>query len=287
MFKTHSLETVNQLVKCLSNPRFEVSGTIKDIRQLINTEFWPAAVPEGLIVKNDEQAKLRARSILYSYDIVDISSEISKKSVMNAPMIRFLDYGCGDGNTVVAAKELGVDAHGYDIKKRWNDDIPVLTTDLDKIKSQGPYSHILVYDVIDHVSKEQAIDLLRNVRDLSDTTTQISLRAHPWLSRHGAHTYYKLNKAYAHLFLDDNELAEVTDEKVQKILRPLKYYNELLAEADLNVVKSDPIKRPIEPFFKDPQILEQLLKVTNNPGAKWIEEVLSLEFVDYRLSRLT
>lgn len=284
MFKTNSLESVNQLVQCLENPTFEVSGRIKDIRALMDTEFWPAAVPQGLIVKNDEQAKLRARSILYSYDIVDISNEISKKSVLTTPMTKFLDYGCGDGNCVLAAKELGIDAYGYDIVNKWKAANDALTTDINAIKNNGPYSHILIYDVLDHVTKGQAIAILNNVRELSDATTKISLRVHPWLSRHGAHTYYKLNKAYAHLFLSDEELAAVTEEKIEKVVRPLKYYEEIISNSGLKISKTDIINRPLEPFFKTPQILEQLMKITNNT-AKWVETVLSFEFVDYQLSR--
>lgn len=292
MFKTNSLEAVGQLALCLENPSYEIKGKIKDIRTLLNTEFWPSAVPEGLIVKNEEQAKLRARSILYSYDIIDVSAEISKQSMLTKPQTKLLDYGCGDGSTVMAAKEMGVEAYGYDINHKWKNDNPSLTTDFELIKNNAPYSHILIYDVIDHTSYDQALALLNNIKELSDSTTKIAVRVHPWLSRHGAHTYYKLNKAYAHLFVLDEELHQLTDEKVEKIVRPMKYYSDLFANARLNAVTTNPIKRPLEQFFKDPQIMEHLQKITVGTddnthlrSVKWIEEVLSIEFIDYQLSK--
>lgn len=285
MFKTNSIESAKQLLECMDNATIEIKGNIKDIMPLMKTEFWPSAVPEGLIVKNDDQAKLRARSILYSFDIIDIASSPDKQSLMDKPLPKLLDYGCGQGHVVMAAKEMGVDAYGYDIDKKWKTDHTQLSTDITTIKKNAPYSHILIYDVIDHVPRKQAIALLNNVKEMSDETTKIIVRTHPWLSRHGAHTYYKLNKAYAHLFLDENDLSKYTEEKVEKVLTPMKYYTDLFKESGLKVVSTDPINKPVDAFFKTPILLEHIKKVTNNPPEQWIDTVLAFEFIDYKLSK--
>lgn len=282
MFKTNSIDSARKLFDCIENPTIEISGKIKEIRPLLDTEFWPDAVPDGLIVKTEEQAKLRARSILYAYNMVGIPN--TSESISD----QMLDYGCGDGNTVLCAKEMGIDAYGYDIKphSNWGTDNNAFTTDLANIRGRI-FKHILIYDVLDHVTKEQAIDILTNVKKSCDSNTTISLRVHPWLSRHGAHTYYKINKAYAHLFLNEEELAVATNENVTKIYRPMRYYEELINTSGLKVVKLDIIRRPIEPFFKNAMILEKIKEITGSTGSssdEWIDTVLSMEFIDYKLS---
>jgi len=290
MFKTDSIETAARLVGVLDDPIIEISGKIRDFRNLLETEFWPAAVPEGLIVKNEEQAKLRARTILYAYDIVDVSNQLNKSSDKTG-QIRLLDYGCGAGHTVMVAKAMGIDAYGYDVEKKWHEDDPALTTDPDTIKRAGPFSHILLYDVIDHVSQDQAQVMLENVKSIASANaggkTTIIIRTHPWLSRHGAHTYYKINKAYAHLFLTEQELPNYTAEKVNKILRPMKYYDELFKSAGLIAETVNIVNRPIESFFKQAQVLDKFKELTEMTTASdfetWFEHVLSIEFVDYKI----
>lgn len=279
MFKTNSLESVQMIAKCLENPTYEIKGTIKEVAPLLHTEFWPAAVPSGLIVTNEEHSKMRARSILYSYEI---AGAVNKQSLLNQQPARVLDYGCGAGHVVLAAREMGIHAYGYDIDQKWQLESDYLSTNLDYIKQFAPYSHILIYDVIDHT--EEQLTVLKNVAELSDSNTKISLRTHPWTSRHAAHTYYKLNKAYAHLFLSDDELAQYTQENVVKTTRPIKHYKDLIERAGLKIMHTETINKPLDQFFLNAQIIECLSKVLSNSSREWIETVLSIEFVDYKLS---
>jgi 2-polyprenyl-3-methyl-5-hydroxy-6-metoxy-1,4-benzoquinol methylase len=280
MFKTRSIESVSQIANCLENPSFEVSGKIKDIISLLHTDAWPLAVPTGLIVQNDDQAKLRARSILYSFDIMQSAN---KQSLMEKTPIKFLDYGCGGGHVTMAAIDANINAFGYDIVKQWDVDHPNLFTDIESVKQNGPYTHILLYDVIDHVPSDQAADILRNISDLSDSKTQISVRIHPWTSRHGAHTYYKLNKAYAHLFLSDDQLQQYTDYQTTKIDRPIKYYKDLFTEAGLKIKSNDILKKPLDDFFKIEEV-NAMLRDRLEASSDWLDSVLPIEFIDYKLT---
>lgn len=279
MFKTQSIDSLKQIANCLTNPTFEISGRIKDVLSLLHTEAWPLAVPNGLIVQDEDQAKLRAKSILYSYDI---AQSANKQSLLETAPIKFLDYGCGGGHVTLAAIEAGIDAYGYDITKQWTDEIPQLSNDYQSTKANAPYTHILLYDVIDHAERSQAAQILHNLSDLSDSNTQILVRTHPWTSRHGAHTYYKLNKAYAHLFMSDEELEQYTDHKISKVLRPMKYYQDLFTEADLKVRSTEIIKKPLEQFFQTEEI-NAILRDKMEANSEWLDSVLPIEFIDYRL----
>jgi 2-polyprenyl-3-methyl-5-hydroxy-6-metoxy-1,4-benzoquinol methylase len=279
LFKTQTIESLKQIANCLTNPSFEISGKIKDVQSLLHTDAWPLAVPNGLIVQDEDQAKLRAKSILYSYDI---AQSTNKQSLLEAAPIKFLDYGCGGGYVTLAAIEAGIDAYGYDITKQWADGLPQLSDDYQLIKTNAPFTHILLYDVIDHVDHSQAVQIFDNLKELSDSNTQILVRTHPWTSRHGAHTYYKLNKAYAHLFISDEELDQYTDHKISKVMRPMKYYKDLFTGAGLESISTDVYKKPLEQFFLIEEI-NAILRDKLEARSEWLDSVLPIEFIDYKL----
>lgn len=245
------------------------------IERLVLSEFWPKAVPEAMIVRHKEIAKNRARSII----------SIIPGGVINK---KFLDFGCGTGDCVNAASSANL-AIGYDITQHqeWVGDN--FTTDFDKVRVNGPFDVILMYDVFDHIlgNVQEALGQLRSV---CSSSTVVHVRCHPWTSVHGGHVYEKLNKAYAHLFLTDAQLEKYQTTNVRKINRPLTFYNEAWKEAGFKIISNVNHKinwdGEIGQFMNNQDVTEFLDK--KSPQAvfgtsEWQNNILPIEFVDFRL----
>jgi len=252
----------------------EVKQTLsqEELIELINSNKWPQAVPSVLICKTDEDKVERAENILNL--IVDDKNLIKK---------RFLDFGCGEGSVVIAAKNRGAELSiGYDpsLNDSTNDS---LTNNLDAIKQHGLFDTILIYDVLDH--SDDPVSILKTAFNLLSTEGVILLRTHPWTSRHGAHAYNTINKAYIHLFLNEDTLKSlgVTLDNKQKIIRPLGTYEKWIKAADLKIKHISEDRTKVDDIFvTNPLkgILMNKLSLT-----EWTTFQLELSFIDYILTK--
>lgn len=103
-----------------------------------------------------------------------------------------------------------------------------LTTDWQKILTQGPFDVVILYDVMDHCV--DPIAALQSVRQVCTSSTHVFSRFHPFCGPHGGHLYQTINKAYVHLFFTEHELKQmgVEPDFPQKVLFPLGAVDEWL-----------------------------------------------------------
>lgn len=284
MFETTDYEKLSLISDCFERPRFSISGDLKDnIDKLILSDMWPNEVPPSMVVRNDRQIAVRAKSIAHSHGLHTMRGK------------KFLDFGCGNGSVVLEACKLGLSAYGYDVTKQWSDDIAMsqdlshdagafsFSTDRDYIVANGPYDIIGVYDVIDHImTHDEAVDAMSFVKRCAAPGTIIKVRCHPWTSRHGGHLYESINKAYAHILLSDEEYEKHATVKVRKITRPLAEYGKIFEKAGFSVVSFDKSQMPMDNIF----LSEPLIKAFNKRlfvDAGWQSQVLPMTFIDYNL----
>ena len=98
---------------------------LENIRNLLEGSEWPLAVPEGRICDTESKQVERANGIINIF----VSEYLKDK--------KFLDFGCGEGQVVLAAnKNEASYSIGYDIKKKWDEaTITELTTQGEKLLS--------------------------------------------------------------------------------------------------------------------------------------------------------
>ena len=213
---------------------------------------WPEAAPAFLICQNTEEDKTERAEGIINY----IAENFTNK--------KFCDFGCGEGHVAREAGKIAGYSIGYDVVK--DGTLPwesteydySLTTDFEKIKQNGPYDIILLYDVLDHVKSPE--DVLKQVASISNANTKIFVRFHPWIGRHGGHLYKDLNKAWAHLVFTEEELKlmGIKLQNVNKCFRPLSVQKKLFDETGFEIVTSDTIKSTVEKFFRRPKIMKRL-----------------------------
>lgn len=244
---------------------------LEDLKALLLSNEWPYAVDPLMICdENLEQDKFeRAAGILDT--VVDI----------NFSGLKFLDFGCGEGHTVLEAKKRNAIAYGYDPIQKGNlyDGIEI-TNDFNIVESNAPYNIILLYDVIDHC--DSPIEILQQVKKISNKDTKIFIRCHPWTSRHASHLYKKMNKAFMHLVFTQQELAEMGFEleKGQRFLWPLKTYRQLFLDSGLKVISENIEKQLPELFFKNNKLI--FSRISRLFGIQSFPEFqTSQNFVDY------
>lgn len=285
MFETSDIEKLQSIIGCFENPRFSISGKLKDnIDSLILSDLWPNEVAPSLVVRSEQQVAVRAKSIAHSYGLHNMRGK------------KFLDFGCGNGAVVLEACKMGLAAFGYDPIKQWPDDIVLsqdltyeagnftFSTDLDQILSNGPYDIIGLYDVIDHImTHEEAVEALSFVRKCATPNTIIKVRCHPWTSRHGGHLYETINKAYAHILLSDEEYQKHAKVKVRRITRPIAEYTKIFESSGFKIANCDKLSIPTEKLFSS----EYLIKAFDSRlvgNANWQSFVLPMTFIDYVLN---
>ena len=208
-----------------SQPRPALSAEFEELKQLLLSDRWPAAVePDLLCSPTSESDKVKRAE-----GIINLTCK---------PHLRgknFLDMGCGEGHVVMQSlEERPAVAVGFDLTQPAGSSLSwevfqnrsVLTTSYKTVKDHGPYDIVLLYDVLDHVKGEKPLSLLAKIRELTSPGARIYIRCHPWLGRHGGHLYQKLNKAFAHLIFSNEELAALGCESVYttQSLYPLKEY---------------------------------------------------------------
>ena len=243
---------------------------------VLASPMWPEAVPSFLICEDKEEDRQdRAEGILdFVYQNLDI--DITRK--------KFLDFGCEAGHVALEAGKKALKSVGYDIKKYGNytweetDSNCFLTTDFEKVKENGHYHFIMLYDVLDHV--ENPVEVLKQVRSVCTSNSVVFLRFHSWMSRHGAHLYKKFNKAWIQLVFSEDELKlmGLVPETVQRYIRPIATQKGFIEEAGFNVIKESIETSAVEPFFKESVLKSRFF---SNFGTEFPEFQMSQSFNDY------
>jgi 2-polyprenyl-3-methyl-5-hydroxy-6-metoxy-1,4-benzoquinol methylase len=209
---------------------------------------WSAAVPPDLICdENSHEDKMdRANGIR---DVFHPNFVFDNKKV--------LDFGTGYGHLIQSILEKNpAFVIGYDILGDFqvgNTDKSLLTTSWDEVTKNGPYDLIYLYDVIDHVEHEQPHEILLKAKSVLKDDGVIRMRAHPFISKHGGHTYTKVNKGYAHLILTKEELSllghNFKNYPTIFVTTPVKTYNEFINKAGLRNADQKTITEPADSWY--------------------------------------
>lgn len=170
----------------------------KHVSDLMAIDCWPPAVPEFALLQkvSDKDNANRASAVL--------------DTMVNLPLegLDCLDFGCGEGWVTNELMNRGVaSATGFDIVQyeKWEEHKGIFTTNE---KGLTRYDMIFLIDVLDH--SEDPINVMRLVKRMLKPGGVVYVRCHPWTSKHGTHVFKQgLNKAYIHLFLTNDEIAEL------------------------------------------------------------------------------
>lgn len=234
-------------------PSFERSK----LKALLKSDRWPLAVNPHLIVNNDsyDDKLSRGETIL---DTFVENGLVNKK---------FLDFGCGEGHVAKAGSERATFSVGYDIDDSgWEafheSDRFMLTNDWQAVINKGPYDVVFLYDVLDHIDSEDPIDVLKMIYDVLVPKGRIYVRCHPWCSRTSTHVYRNLNKAFVHMFFNEEELREMGCEPlpIRKILHPIVTYDDWFQKSGFKKVDEKVLRQDVEPFFLKEELLSSLVK---------------------------
>jgi len=258
----------------------------EDINALIESEEWPDAVLNFQIIddKSEEDKLDRAEGII---DIL-MEESLTNKS--------FLDFGCGEGHLVKYVAQEATKVAGYDIVSsgsfKWEtqENNSLLSTDFIKIKENGPYDIIFIYDVIDHTNN--SVGVLKKARAVLKDNGIIYLRCHPWCSRHAGHLYRQINKAFIHLILSEQELIDLgfspNFKNINKVMYPLKQYHQYIEDSNLKIKKMEIDEQDVESFFKNNKFIKNRIlnlfeKINWTEGCPVFQ--MKQNFVDYILEK--
>jgi cyclopropane fatty-acyl-phospholipid synthase-like methyltransferase len=206
-----------------------------------------------------------------------------------------LDIGCGEGHCAAICSEYETELSvGYDIKAydKWSNFEPKsnlkLTTDFEEVKRSGPYSVVILFDVLDHITGQDPASLLAMAKEVLADDGKIYLRTHPFTSRHATHLYHELNKAYVHLVFSQEELESLVPnskykESTIRVTRPVATYEGLIKSVDLKIESKRNTTEKVEQFFKIPKISERIIK--NTGFQEYPEFQMTLQFIDYVLTK--
>ena len=256
-----------------------MAATFEALKDLLGSGQWPQAAPDFLICEESDKDKYERAEGILAYMGQDIKGK------------KFLDFGCGEGHVAQKAVELGAEsAIGYDTKQlgglTWDSQTGncLLTTDIEKAKSGGPYDLILLYDVLDH--SDDPVNILATARDMLAPQGRIYVRCHPISSRHATHLYKKINKAYIHLVFTDDELKQLGYENdiKQRTYFPQVDNNRWFGQAKLKAISHDCVRSDIDPFFKQNEMVKsRIMRPPYNKG--FPDHQLGQVFNDYVLVR--
>lgn len=235
------------------------NSDITTLKSLLASDTWPQAIDKNLICQQDSEIDKisRAEGILELLVEKDLTGK------------KFLDFGCGEGHVAYKAMaqeplvSVGYDIDVYDSWSKFNGDRLIFTSDFEEVKNNAPYDIVLIYDVIDHMDKNQSIQILKNIRDLLSDNGTIYLRTHPFCSRHATHLYHSINKAFIHLVFNVSELQEMGYEapETAKIVFPIAQYGEIIKQAGLAISHSNIIREKVEPFFKKNTLIKERIRM--------------------------
>jgi 2-polyprenyl-3-methyl-5-hydroxy-6-metoxy-1,4-benzoquinol methylase len=226
----------------------EIDGEIRyKLIDMVKSDQWPEAVPNYLICLDTEEDKTdRAEGIL-EY----IETPIANK--------KFLDFGCGEGHVALKASKDANKSVGYDIEKTGNlnweqEGNCLLTTKLENLKTHAPYDIILLYDVLDHCKDPE--EVLNQVKNLCDEKTEVYIRFHGFMSRHGTHLYKQINKAWAHIYLNEKEIEHMglKETYARKVYFPIKEQEELIFKCGFKKTKEKIVHCNVENYFQNPYL---------------------------------
>lgn len=249
--------------------------SLNEIRNSLESNDWPLAVEPHLICDSPEKVKIRSNTIL---DIF-VAENFKNK--------RFLDFGCGEGNTIEAAytREAKL-AFGFDVdESKYKFNKQFFSNDFNVVRQHAPFDIVLLHDVLDHIVLFDPIEALQKVASILSDEGRIYVRNHPWSSRHGGHLYTKKNLGFLHLILDEVELMRLTGLETEhniKVLNPLETYRYWIKEANLEIKSEIVIRSEVEDFFLRPSIIrERLNKNWENP--QLIQNQMEIDFVEFVL----
>lgn len=264
----HNSQSKNTIQALSVDPSFNIIDAV-------NSDIWPPAVDQHLIVdlNKEEDLKERANGVIEIY----MNENLEGK--------KFLDFGCGDGRVVEAAKNAQF-AIGYDIKNHdyWSN--VNCTTDWRKIEDNGPYDVVLAFDVLDHLINENPLDALKKIKSVMKNKSILHVRFHPFTSRSAIHSHRKLNKAYLQLVLNNEQLLSLLPNEGDFIpnngpSKPIMAYEQWIRDSGFLITSREENKLYPEEFFKNPNIANL---IQNKTGFNEFPEFqLSLEFIDYKL----
>jgi 2-polyprenyl-3-methyl-5-hydroxy-6-metoxy-1,4-benzoquinol methylase len=250
-----------------------LSEETKVFLDLLKSNDWAEAVPTLSICENTEEDKLIRGEGIIDY----LNSNLENKKI--------LDFGCGEGHAVFQASKVASKSVGYDLVQSGNllweiDDKYLLTTDFDKVIANGPYDAVILYDVLDHCS--DPVNILKKMHVFSTKQTEIFVRCHSWMSRHGSHLYKQINKAWIHVFLTEMELQQFGCKMdfVRKYYFPLNEHRGWFTKSDLRITFEEISHTTVEPFFQRSEFTSRIPKEFNGEFPTW---QLSQSFNDYVL----
>ena len=299
-FKISNPSTIRRFIDKYKNDIKEITLNVKDddlflsdlLCVLKDDNSWPEAIQASMITDptSDEELQVRAKNIIEMMVEQDVFG------------LNILDFGCGEGD--VAAEIMNRGARkvvAYDIKEgnKWptfsNQGDITYTTDWKKVIEGAPYDFVLIYDVLDHVIDREPKDVLSEISRLLSKDGLISIRCHPWISRHGTHLYTQLNKAFAHLIFDDEKLKRLGYESTptRKVIHPMITYKNWIEKAGLSIVKEEKHQEPVEEFFLKNDFLKSIIQkhFKNSPLTEYKEgkgdlsRVMSFHFCDFLVAR--
>lgn len=293
-FKLKKIEIELENYKSLSkNTKISTEKTetnteneFEKLKNLLESEDWPEAVLDFQIVdENSEEEKMdRAEGVV---DIL-VQEDLENK--------KFLDFGCGEGHMAKYASKETFISVGYDVVKsdkskfNWEnlEEKLLLTTNFEKVREQGPYDVIMIYDVVDHA--ENPTEVLEKAKSILSDSGKIYLRTHPWCGRHGGHLYRKKNKAFVHVVFSDEELKKldlVFEEMNNKVKFPLAEYDKIIKESKLVVESKDIENQDVEDFFEKNELVSKRIKeaIGAGGGKTFPKFQISQCFHDYVLKR--
>ena len=248
--------------------REQFDSDSQKILDLVFDESWPQAVPDFMICDGSENSKSERANGILEWTRDDLTGK------------KFLDFGCGEGHVALAALKNASKSVGYDIEKNWttSEDNQTLTNKWEDVVSQGPYDVILLYDVLDHL--DSPIDVLNQVMSVAKHKSKVYVRCHTWMSRHGAHLYKKLNKAWIQLVLEDHELEKLNlrPEIKQRVHYPLATQKNWFSSVGLSIISEETIRSKVPEIMK-----KDILKKRINLDGKFPEFQMEQDFNDFVL----
>lgn len=244
------------------------------------SEAWPEAIDPKAVINPQSQSEQKYRA-------VQVISMIKERLIDK----KVLDFGCGNGYVAIEASYTSAQVIGYDIREDpwWSHPSHKVKFTTDKLKmiDQGPYDLIILYDVLDHVIGASVEDIIFSLPSMLTPEGTIFIRTHPWTSRTGGHLYETHNKAYLHLALTPDELAQegITLQPNSRIVRPMAAYELWFKQAGLSVKERKLKTTVVDPFFQG-DILDRIIKI--NWGGKLdhgtARKIMSNHFIDYKLT---